>query len=261
MNIKDLEQQPTMKSLLKSTLEQYHLNMPLKMDYIYLRQDLVGKQYGHVKIVSPIVVASGKKAGHKSVIVTCQGCGQTKWIFYGNLTRGLSKGCQKCSTIPRIVPLWLYKRLTAAKERCTNPNCKEYKNYGARGIKFNFVSVNEACAYIKDTLGIPERSLELDRIDTNGNYEKGNLRFVTRKENVGNRRNTLLSEWNQVYWPYCWNVVSRKLSQGLTREQIIADAQKAVVEKRKCWKLIEARLEFMTYEMPETIIVTPYHHA
>lgn len=32
----------------------------------------------------------------------------------------------------------------------------------------------------------------------------------------------------------------------------------AVAEKRKCWRLISARLDFMTYEMPEDIIVLPY---
>lgn len=82
--------------------------------------------------------------------------------------------------------------------------------------------------------------------------------MVTRAENQANRRITVLSKFEQKYWPYAQNVVIRKLSNGLTRAEIIKSAQKAVIEKRKNWKLISARLDFMTYEMPENIIVLPY---
>ena len=116
----------------------------------------------------------------------------------------------------------------------------------------------EAGLYILENIGIPDRDLELDRIDTNGNYEPGNLRFISHKGNQANKRSTVLSHWDSKYWPYSYNVVIRKLRQGLTRQQIIADARKAVKKKRKCWRLIQARLEFMTYEMPDHITVTPY---
>ena len=100
--------------------------------------------------------------------------------------------------------------------------------------------------------------MELDRIDTNGHYEPGNIRFVTRAENQANRRITVLSEFDQRYWPYARSVVIRKLSAGLTRSQIITDAETAVFEKRKNWRIISARLDFMTYEMPDHITVLPY---
>lgn len=106
--------------------------------------------------------------------------------------------------------------------------------------------------------GTPQRELEEDRINTNGNYEPGNLRFVTKQENQANRRNTILSEFQQEYWPYTESVVKRKLAAGMSRTEIIHAAQQAVQEKRKCWRIISARLDFMTYEMPEDIIVLPY---
>jgi len=53
-------------------------------------------------------------------------------------------------------------------------------------------------------------------------------------------------------------VVTRMLRNGLSREQIIENAKKAVAEKRKKWKLIDARLDFMTSEMPENITVLRY---
>ena len=48
------------------------------------------------------------------------------------------------------------------------------------------------------------------------------------------------------------------MSGGETREQIIADARDAVAKKPKNWYVVDARLDFMTYEMPEDIIVLPY---
>ena len=56
-------------------------------------------------------------------------------------------------------------------------------------------------------------------------------------------------------------MVIKKLSQGMTREEIISSAETAVFEKRKNWPTIAARLDFMTYEMPEDIIVLPYRES
>lgn len=185
------------------------------------------------------------------------GGGSIQWQNLSNLQNGKSKGCQNCSQ-PKKIPRWLEKRLVAAKQRCENPQNKGYCNYGARGIKFNFQSVTEAGLYLIKMYGLPDRELEIDRIDNNGDYAKGNIRFVTHTENNVNKRCTVLSCFSQQYWPYSKSVVIRKLSQGLSRKEIIQDAETAVFEKRKNWRLIQARLEFMTYEMPEEIIVLPY---
>ena len=112
--------------------------------------------------------------------------------------------------------------------------------------------------YLIREFGIPDRTTEMDRINTNGHYEPGNIRFVSKTMNQANRRNTVLSEFNQMHWPYARNVVIRKLSEGMTREAILLDAEKAVFLKRKNWRIISARLDFMTYEMPGHITVLPY---
>jgi ferritin-like protein len=220
---------------------------------------MVGRQYGWVKIISPEKRWS-KSWNHCYVLTQCTGCGAIQWQELTNLTSGKSKGCQHCSQ-PRQIPRWLDRRLTEAKQRCTNPKDPEYANYGGRGISFNFSSVLEAGLYLIDTFGLPDRALDIDRINTNGNYEKGNIRFVTRQKNNLNKRTTVLTRFEQIYWPYSYPVVIRKLSSGETRDEIIQDAETAVFEKRKNWRLILARLEFMTYEMPEDIIVLPYRDA
>lgn len=73
------------------------------------------------------------------------------------------------------------------KTRCNNPDYLYYKNYGGRGIKCLF-SLGEFLDYVIDVLKVDPRGLEIDRIDNNGHYEKGNIRFVTRTENRNNRR-------------------------------------------------------------------------
>lgn len=224
--------------------------------HVSSKPEMVGRQYGWVKIISPEKRWS-KNWNHCYVLTQCTGCGSIQWQDLNNLTSGRSKGCQHCSQ-PRQIPLWLDRRLTAAKQRCTNPKDPEYANYGGRGIRFCFSSILEAGLYLIDTFGLPERELEIDRIDTNGNYEKGNLHFVTHQENNLNKRTTVLTRFEQIYWPYSYPVVIRKLSSGETRDEIIQDAETAVFERRKNWRNILARLEFMTYEMPEDIIVLPY---
>lgn len=220
---------------------------------------MVGSQYGWVKIISP-ERRWAENWNHCYVLTQCTGCGAIQWQNLGSLRTGKSRGCQACSQ-PRQIPKWLDRRLTAAKQRCENPKDSEYHNYGGRGIQFRFPSILAAGLYLMGLYGIPGRIMELDRIDTNGHYEPGNLRFVTRAGNQANRRNTVLSEFDQKYWPYARSVVIRKLSAGLSREEIIRDAEIAVFERRKNWRGIKARLESMTYEMPAHITVLPYRES
>lgn len=247
---------PTTSSGLKGNRGRYGLDTPPPAAHVSYRPEMVGEQYGWVKIISP------EKRWNESwnrcyVLTQCQGCGAIQWQIMNNLTRGLSKGCQGC-TQRRQIPKWLEKRLTAAKQRCENADDPGYHNYGARGIKFSFPSVIAAGLYLIETYGLPKRELEIDRIDNNRDYAPGNLRFVERSVNQANRRITVLSRYDPECWPYAETVVRRKLAAGMSRDQILLSAVDAVLEKRKNWMGILDRLACMTYEMPEDIIVLPY---
>ena len=94
------------------------------------------------------------------------------------------------------------------KYRCSNPNCKYFKNYGGRGIRvcsewhefeeFYEWSVNNGY----------KEGLSIDRINSDGNYEPSNCRWVdmkTQQRNRGNNRkveydnkNLCLTEWAEI---------------------------------------------------------------
>jgi hypothetical protein len=71
-----------------------------------------------------------------------------------------------------------------ALRRCTNPNVDNYKDYGGRGIKFLFTSFEQFFAEI----GPRPEGMTLDRIDNDGNYEPGNVRWATRSQQRQNQR-------------------------------------------------------------------------
>lgn len=65
-------------------------------------------------------------------------------------------------------------------QRCNNPKSKNFKDYGDRGIKVSS-SLTEFKDYASYVENLPNYnlSLTLDRIDTNKDYEFGNLRWTT----------------------------------------------------------------------------------
>ena len=72
------------------------------------------------------------------------------------------------------------------KQRCQNSNHPQFKNWGGRGIKV-YERWQVFANFLADMGERPEGTT-LDRINNNGNYEPGNCRWVTRKEQNQNQR-------------------------------------------------------------------------
>lgn len=184
---------------------------------------------------------------YRYVKVRCQ-CGRVMCRSLDNLRAGKSTQCQRClgKKARTPWPQWLARRLTAAKLRCTHPQSPGWRNYGGRGIEFRFDSVTAAADWVWRNLGADDKTKEIDRIDNNGHYEAGNLRWATRSEQQCNRRGVIIGAFNPHEWPYCRSRVTKYAKQGMDRAQILQQAKKAVKEKRKGWRRIAAWFESMT---------------
>lgn len=133
------------------------------------------------------------------VMCRCK-CGVEKEVNVVMMEKGRSTQCKSCATTERhhkngklivdtLDKKLLQKRVSSMKNRCNNPNDQSYSNYGGRGIEFRFASIKDGVDYLLATFPMTTYvGYDIDRIDNDGHYEPGNLRFVTRKQNQANKR-------------------------------------------------------------------------
>lgn len=155
------------------------------------------------------VTPSGMVAWHP--IVRCS-CGATGAVARENLVKGKTTRCRECGRkvadatrkkywgYAEIIPddahrQRLLDRISAIIGRCKAGNKKTAaKHYALRGISVYSkwaTGVAGRRAFLQYLITLPgwdNPELEIDRIDNNGNYEPGNLRFISRSENSKNRR-------------------------------------------------------------------------
>lgn len=128
-------------------------------------------------------------------------CGNESVVKGSSLTGAGTKSCgclQRESAVAKATHGHLadkrhspeYTTWRAMLRRCSDPKMKTYENYGGRGISVcprwrvfeNFVA----------DVGLRPDGTRLDRIDSNGNYEPGNVRWATQKDNCRNTRTNRL---------------------------------------------------------------------
>jgi len=122
-------------------------------------------------------------------------CGEEVKVGLGELRRGDTKSCGCLSTDNKtshgLSAHPFYLLCMSAINRCHNPDATSFKSYGGRGIKVFEPWVEDVTGfirYVEQLPGADDASLSIDRIDNDGNYEPGNLRFATRSVQLRNRR-------------------------------------------------------------------------
>lgn len=140
-----------------------------------------------------VVEEIGKQASNRRAFAVCRcSCGsELKAIRFDALLSGITTSCgcfqREQSTTHGLTKSPHYKRWGHMISRCTNPSDAAYKDYGGRGIKVcdRWLSVEQ---FIDDLPAGYTDGVEIDRIDNDGDYEPGNVRWSSAKANSDNRR-------------------------------------------------------------------------
>jgi len=116
-----------------------------------------------------------------------------------------------------------YRAWLHMKDRCFNPNSKDYPNWGGRGITVCDRWKNSSENFLADMGSRPTAKYSLDRIDNNADYSPENCRWATQTEQTNNRRsNYLITIGNETKTMTQWakkiniskNVIFIRLERG-----------------------------------------------
>ena len=148
--------------------------------------DRTGDRFGRL-----VALEQAGRNALKKVLWRCQcDCGNVVLRTSGDLVTGNSVSCG-CFLKERITKHGGWKNASyntwrAMLRRCNNPKDKDYKRYGAVGIRV----CPEWHDYtrFRDDMGEPVGAETLDRIDPYGNYEPGNCRWASLPVQARNTR-------------------------------------------------------------------------
>lgn len=173
-------------------------------------KDHSGKIYNNLQVLS---ISHRSKSGiHWSI--KCH-CGKVFVAVASNLQRRKSCGCIKSKIAienSKKSIKWLnrkdnedlYRTWSNLKRRCLNTTDIKYNRYGGRGIKIYKLWIKNFDKFAEDILNLigkrPNKKYSLDRINNDGNYEPGNLRWATSSEQIQNssKAKMTLKEVNKI---------------------------------------------------------------
>ena len=163
-----------------------------------------GDRFGQLTVVGDTVSAKSDR----KTLVQCD-CGAEPYrVSFTNLRKGKSTRCNPCAKLATAAYRKMYysyaadlpdgehrrrllNRFSSAMGRCHNPKSKQFPSYGGRGITVWEGWHKDRGAFLRYVQTLPgwdQPELEMDRRDCDGNYEPGNLRFITKQANSLNKR-------------------------------------------------------------------------
>lgn len=161
------------------------------------RVDITNEKYGKLTAIKYSHTNKGKKA-----VWECKcDCGNVHYATAKDLRSGNTKSCG-CAKMEMIRLLKykdgrcnerLYKVWSTMLKRCYNKNCSSYRFYGARGVivceEWKEYANFRNWAYLNGyDENAPRGKCTIDRIDSSGNYEPSNCRWVGMDVQSKNRR-------------------------------------------------------------------------
>ncbi len=219
--------------------------------------NLTGQTFGSWKVLKHAGMYQ-KKAG---ALWLCQCvCGKKRKVKSLALRNGVTKscGCQR-DNLDKVTHGATkgakqggkrtpeYISWAKIKQRCYNPNCKEYPWYGAKGVGMYRPWRTSFAAFLAD-MGPKPAGHVVGRIDHTKNYQPGNCRWITRRENS--------IEANKGYRPVGWNkgAGGKPKSHGMSKTRTYYSWAKAkrtgLINGR--WKNFKAFLKNMGIRPADT---------
>lgn len=163
--------------------------------------DLTGQKFGRLTVIKRV-----ENKGDLAAWLCICDCGCETVVSGANLRQGHVKscGCLKQTLLADktrkhgLSNTSIDNTWKQMKRRCNSPNHTAHKDYHDRGIVVCERWANDLGAFYEDVSKLPhfgEEGYTLDRIDPNGNYELGNVRWATAEEQANNRRNNIIIEY------------------------------------------------------------------
>lgn len=164
--------------------------------------DLTGQIFSRLKVIS----YQGKdKHSHNLWLCVCE-CGNQGTYTTSVLTteNTMSCGCfrkETCAAIGKtnqthgLTNAPGYKSWSHIVDRCTDPKHEHYHNYGGRGIKLHDEWLESPEKFLTHIGPRPSAEHTVDRIENEGHYEPGNVRWATPAEQSRNTRRNIHVEY------------------------------------------------------------------